>query len=105
MAKRKMTLGETDVILQNLPIEQLKMFAKMRLDPDIWTNMQGFTRDQKQIKVDAIYRFKRPRTNDDLVKNAVDHEYYAARITALVVLLQLMENASDEIERRERKEK
>lgn len=101
----KQVLGECQDILAMLPIEQLKMFAKMRLDTEIWDNFQKFARDQKQIKLDQIYKLRRPRTQDDVIKNAVEHEYYAARVSSVVVLLQLMENAGDEIERRERKNK
>ncbi len=98
-------IGEVEDILRIMPIEQLKIFAKMRLDKDIWPTFQQFAKDQRQIKLDQIYRLRRPRTEDDLIKNAVEHEYYAARIAGLVVILQLMENASNELERRERKEK
>jgi hypothetical protein len=40
-----------------------------------------------------------------MIKNAVEHEYFAGRIAEMVILLQIMENASDEMERRERKSK
>lgn len=100
---RKLILGECADILRVLPVEQLSMFVKMRLDTEIWENIQKFSREQKEIKMDQIYRLRRPKTQDDVLKNAIEHEYYAARISSLVVLLQLMENAQDELERRERK--
>jgi len=100
---KKLILGECADILRVLPVEQLSMFAKMRLDKDIWDNMQKFAREQKDIKMEQIYRLRRPKTQDDVLRNAIEHEYYAARITSLVVILQLMENAQDELERRERK--
>ena len=100
---KKLILGECADILRVLPSEQLNMFAKMRLDTEIWDNMQKFAREQKDVKMDQIYRLRRPKTQDDVLKNAIEHEYYAARITSLVVLLQLMENAQEELERRERK--
>jgi len=100
---KKLILGECADILRVLPVEQLSMFAKMRLDKDIWDNMQKFAREQKDIKMEQIYRLRRPKTQDDVLRNAIEHEYYAARITSLVVMLQLMENAQDELERRERK--
>jgi len=99
----KLMLGECSDILRALPVEQLSMFAKMRLDKDIWENMQKFALEQKNIKMDQIYRLRRPKVQDDVLRNAIEHEYYAARITSLVVLLQLMENAQEELERRERK--
>ena len=100
---KKQILGECADILRLLPVEQLSMFAKMRLDPLIWDNLQKFTREQKEIKMDQIYRLRRPKTHDDITRNAIEHEYYAARISANVILLQLCENAQDELERRERK--
>jgi hypothetical protein len=100
---KKLILGECADILRVLPSEQLNMFAKMRLDTEIWENMQKFAKEQKDIKMDQIYRLRRPKTQDDVLKNAIEHEYYAARITSLVIILQLMENAQDELERRERK--
>jgi hypothetical protein len=100
---KKQLLGECVDILKILPSEQLNMFTKMRLDPEIWDNFQKFAREQKEIKMDQIYRLRRPKTQDDVLRNSIEHEYYAARITSLVVLLQLMENAQEELERRERK--
>jgi len=100
---KRQLLVETDYILRNLPVEQLSMFVKMRLDTEIWENLLKFAREQKEIKMDDIYRLKRPKTQDDVLKNAIEHEYYAARITSNVILLQLCENAQDELERRERK--
>lgn len=100
-----MVLGECVDILRLLPVEQLSMFVKMRLDPIIWENLQKFAREQKEIKMDQIYRLRRPKTQDDVLRNAIEHEYYAARIASLVVLLQLCENAQEELERRERKKK
>ncbi len=81
------------------------MFVKMRHDPEIWENLKQFSLEQKGIKMDEIYRLRRPKNQDDIIKNAIEHEYYAARIAALVVLLQVCENASDELERRERGKK
>jgi len=100
---KRQLLVEADYILRNLPVEQLSMFVKMRLDSEIWENLLKFAREQKEIKMDDIYRLKRPKTQDDVLKNAIEHEYYAARITSNVILLQLCENAQDELERRERK--
>jgi len=100
---KKQILGECADILRTLPVEQLEMFTKMRLDTQIWENIQKFAREQKEIKMDQIYRLRRPKTEDDVLRNAIEHEYYAARITSLVVLLQLIENAQDELESRERK--
>jgi len=101
----KVILGECSDILKIMPAEQLNMFVKMRLDKEIWEQFQKFAREQKDIKMDQIYRLRRPKTQDDVLRNAIEHEYYAARISSLVVLLQLMENAQDELERRERKSK
>lgn len=101
----KVILGECSDILRIMPVEQLSMFVKMRLDKEIWEQFQKFAREQKDIKMDQIYRLRRPKTQDDVTRNAIEHEYYAARIASLVVLLQLMENAQDELERRERKSK
>lgn len=100
---KKLILGECTDILRAMSSEQLNMFAKMRLDTEIWENMQKFAKEQKDIKMEQIYRLRRPKTQDDILKNAIEHEYYAARITSLVVILQLMENAQEELERRERK--
>ena len=71
---KKEKLGEVEDILRVMSIEQLKMFSGMRLDKHIWTNFQQYVSDKKQMKLDQIYRLRRPRTNDDLVKNAVEHE-------------------------------
>lgn len=100
----KVILGEAQDILKILPIEQLKMFSKMRLDKS-WPTLCQFFKDQKNIKMDKIYRLRRPKNQDDMVSNAIEHEYYAGRISEGVVFLQICENASDEIERRERKQK
>ena len=57
----KQILHETQIILRNLPSEQLNMFAKMRLDTEIWDNMNRFIHDQKGIKMDDIYCLHRPK--------------------------------------------
>lgn len=80
------------------------MFAKLRLDESTWDLLKKFVHDQKMIKMDAIYRLRRPKNQDEFLRNALDHEYYASRIASLVILLQIIENAQDELERRERKE-
>lgn len=98
-------IGECHDILRIISLSQLKMFDKLRKDSDFWETFQSFVRDQKLIKLDKIYRLRRPKSNDDIIKNAIELEYYAARISGLVVLLQLMENAEDELERRDRKKR
>lgn len=102
---KKLLLGEAHDILQYLPLDQLKMFDKIRKDPIIWDGLQAFAKMQKDIKMDQIYRLRRPTNQDDILRNALDHEYYASRISSLVVLLQVAENADAEMERRDRKEK
>lgn len=101
----KMMVGETQDILKIMPSEQLIAMSKIRHDVKLWEAIKAFARDQKLIKMDQIYRLRRPKSQDDLIKNLGDHEYYAGRIAELAVILQIMENASDELERRERKEK
>jgi len=103
--KKSEVLGEVHDLLRVLPFEQLKMFAKIRETEVDWKAWNDFVKDEKQTKLDWIYRLKRPRNSDEMLKNAIDHEYYASRISGLVMLLQLMENASDELERRARSEK
>ncbi len=53
----------------------------------------------------AFDQLPEAKSQDDLIRNGLEHEYYAGRIADLVLLLQLMENADSEIERRVRKEK
>ena len=101
---KKIVLGESQDVLRSIPIEQLNMFVKLRLDDNIWTMLNKFVHDQKMIKMDSIYRLRRPKNQDEILRNALDHEYYASRIASLVILLQIIENAQDELERRERKE-
>ena len=100
---KKMVIGETTDILQILPAEQLQMFASIRQNAKMWESFKSFVQAQKQIKMDQIYRLRRPKTVDDTVKNAVEHDYYCGRISSYVILLQIMENAGEELERRERK--
>lgn len=100
---KRIILGEAQDILAILPSDQLKAFDRMRHDKAVWEPLQQFCYDQKQIKLDCMYRLRRPKTQDEVIKNAIEHEYYAARIASLVVLLQVMENAAGELERRERK--
>lgn len=101
---KKLILGECHDILRAIPIKQLNMFVKLRLDEEIWTELNNFAHDQKMIKMDAIYRLRRPKDQDEIIRNALDHEYYASRIASNAILLQIIENAQEELERRERKE-
>lgn len=101
----KPVLGEVHDVLRILPFEQLKMFAATRLNEVQWDMWNRFVYDQKLMKMDQMYRLKRPKTADEMLRNTIDHEYYSARISGLVMLLQLMENASDELERRAKKER
>jgi hypothetical protein len=96
---------EVKQILENMPVEQLVAFAKIRGDEKLWSAFSNFVKDQKQIKLDQIYLFRRPKNIDDTVKNAIDHEYYSGRISGNALLLQIIENAPSEIERRERRKK
>ncbi len=102
---KKPVLGEVHDILKTIPASQLEMFTRIRKDDKLWSAFKEFCRDQKMIKMDLIYRLRRPKSQDDLIRNGLEHEYYAGRIADLVLLLQLMENADSEIERRVRKEK
>jgi hypothetical protein len=102
---KKPVLGEVHDILRIIPASQLEMFSRIRKDEKMWEAFQQYCRDQKYIKMDQIYRLNRPKSQDDLIKNQIDQEYYKGRIADLVLLLQIMENADDEIERRVRKEK
>jgi hypothetical protein len=102
---KKIMMGECYDILKMLPMEQLGMFSEIRKNEKMWSAFKRFCQDQKMIKMDSIYRLSRPRTQDDLIKNQIDQEYYKGRIADLVVLQQIMENADDELERRARKEK
>lgn len=98
----KPIIGEATDILRNAPSEQLSVFVEIRNNEKMWDALRAFVRDQKMIKQDQIYRLRRPKDINDIIKNTVDHEYYASRIAGNVVLLQVIENASDELERRER---
>ena len=98
-------LGEVYDILRAMPISQLNFFAKIRLSDEDWKIFKEFSLSQKQIKMDEIYRLNRPRSQDDMIKNQIDQEYYKGRIADLIILLQIMENASHELERREKKVK
>ena len=104
MAK-KIILGECSDILKSMSFEQLEFFNKIRKNDKDWAVFQQYVKDQKLIKMDQIYRLRRPKTQDDLIKNNGDHEYYAGRIADLVILLQICENAGEELEMRARKEK
>lgn len=101
MAKKQI-LVESQYILRVIPSEQLMAFVKMRNDEEMWKNLQQYFRDQKFHKMDTIYGFRRPKDQDGIFKNAIEHEYYAGRIAEMVVFLQVIENASDELARRER---
>lgn len=98
-------LGEVHDLLRIISFEQLKMFAKIREDEVQWGMWNNYVGDQKQMLLDKIYRLKRPKDQDEMLRNTVDHEYYSARIAQMAIELQLMENAGDELERRARKEK
>jgi len=100
---KRIILGEAMDILKIMPLEQLVMFNHIRKNDAMWESFKGFAQTQKQIKLDKIYRLRRPRSQDDVIKNSVEHEYYTARIASLVVLLQIMENAGSELEKREGK--
>jgi hypothetical protein len=102
---KKLILGEAHDIIRTMPSEQLGFFAKIRLNTDDWEIFKNYCKDQKFIHMDKIYRLRRPKSQDDLIKNQMDHEYYAGRIADLVLLLQICENASNELERRERSAK
>jgi hypothetical protein len=102
---KKDKLGEVHDLLRIIPVEQLRFFSRIRKNADDWKAFLQFCGDQKQYKLTQIYKLKRPVGQDELVRNAIEHEYLAARITSLVLLLQLMENADEELERRERKAK
>lgn len=99
---KKLILGESQDILRAIPSEQLMAFVKLRNDEEMWKNLQIYFREQKFHKMDTIYRFRRPKDQDGVIKNAIEHEYYAGRIAEMVVLLQVIENAADELTRRER---
>lgn len=101
---KKQILAESEIILRQIPLEQLKMFDSWKKNEETWTTLKEFVRFQKAVKTDEIYRLRRPRSQDEMVRNAIEHEYYAARISSLVVLLQIAENAEDEMNRREKKE-
>ena len=102
---KKIILGEAHDVLRTMPSEQLAFFAKIRQDTKGWEVLQSYVKDQKFIHMDKIYRLRRPKTQDDLIKNQMDHEYYAGRIADMVLLLQICANASNELERRERRAK
>lgn len=99
---KRIILGETHDILKVMPVDQLKFFYEIRMDEKKWKALTDFVLAQKQVKLDAMYRLRRPKSQDDIVHNAVEHEYYAGRIASDVILLQIAENAGDELERRER---
>ncbi len=98
-------IAEVEFILKGMPIDILKMFSKMRKNPEIWDGFQKYFKIQRDTKLYDIYRLKRPKNQDQLVSNALEHEYHAARVTSLIIELQLMEYADSEMERRENKEK
>jgi len=102
---KRIILGEAHDILKILPVDQLVMFNKIRQDGPTWEAFKDFVQAQKYIKLDTIYRLRRPKTLDDTIKNAVEHDYHCGRIASYVVLLQIMENAHTELERREGRKK
>lgn len=102
---KKLILGECHDIIRAMPVEQLAFFSKIRQNAKDWESFKTFVREQKFIHMDKIYRLRRPKSQDDLIKNQMDHEYFAGRIADMVLILQICENASDEIERRERASK
>jgi len=104
MPKRIIT-GESQDTLKSMSGDELKMFNEIRNDEDMWEAIKQFSYSQKQIKLDQMYRLRRPKTQDDVINNAIRHEYYAGRIAGLVVLLQIIENAGNELQQRERKAK
>lgn len=99
---KKIILGEAHDILRVMPADQLAAFAGIKNNKKAWGSIQQFVGDQKQIKLDQIYRLRRPKTLDDTVKNAVEHDYHCGKIAAYVVILQIIANAGEELERRER---
>jgi hypothetical protein len=104
MAK-KVIPGEAHDILKVMPSEQLRFFYEIRNNEKQWDALQSYVRSQKAVKLDQMYRIRRPKTQDDLTKNAIEHEYCAARIAGDVLLLHLAENAGSELERRDRSNK
>lgn len=105
MAKTELLLGEAYDFLKTATVELLTQLDRIKADPKLYEALKKYNFDHKQLKMDQMYRLKRPRNEDDLIKNAIDHEYYAGRIASIVILLQVIENAAGEIERRERKAK
>jgi len=100
---KKIVLGEAQDLLKIMPIEQVIAFNKLRQNGVMWEAFKEFVLMCKQIKLDQIYRLRRPKSVDDTVKNAVSHDYYCGNIAFGVVVLQIMENATRELERREGK--
>lgn len=101
MAKR-VILGEVHDILRAMTGDQLMFFYELRHNAKLWEAMQSFVKAQKEIKLDHMYRLRRPKSQDDLVSHAMDKEYLAGRIAGDVAWLQIAENAGEELERRER---
>lgn len=101
MAKKIMP-GEAHDILKVMPSEQLRFFYDVRHNKKNWEALQAYVQMQKNIKLDQMYRLRRPKSQDDVTKNAIEHEYYAGRIAGDVILLHLAEHAGSELERRER---
>jgi hypothetical protein len=93
---KRIILGEAHDILKIMPVDQLVMFDNIRQNDGMWEAFKSFVQTQKQIKLDTIYRLRRPKTLDDTVKNAVEHDYHCGKIASYVVLLQIMENARAE---------
>lgn len=103
MSKAKPRIIEVDEILERLPIEQLVFFGKLRKNQEGWQRFCDFVHDEISIQKDRVYRLRRKGGLDGIIDQARDHEYYCGRVAALTILLQLAENADDEVERRERK--
>ena len=66
---KKLVIGEVHDILRVMPFEQLEFFTRIRKNEKDWKTFQQYVRDQKLIKMDQIYRLRRPKTQDDIVKN------------------------------------
>lgn len=98
-------LGETEMILRSMTGEQLMAFNSIKDDSKLYKALLDYAHDQKLIRMDKIYRLRRAKSQDDLIKNGIEHEYYSGRIAELVVFLQIIENAFAELEKRERKNK
>jgi hypothetical protein len=95
---------EAELILKNLPIEQLSALHQLRGDAKIFESFKKFLTDLLYIDEGKILGLAgTAKTVDETVEKMIRQNYYKGRTNMLVLIHALLINAEKEINRREKK--